>query len=180
MAAALRRKARTAMRPKRRASEARLVRWRRRSLTRWRAPSARSSRIDALRGGDEPEGEWVRELLISAAPRAGWTSSRSRPETSPAGSARSTPRSPMPSRPRGRHRQLVLALVGVHQRRGPRVPDDQPRPEPHVRGQAPRLHPGPRAAVRPGRNCSSPPRRRGTRHSQPSAGCGGGHRAVGR
>ena len=55
------------------------------------------------------------------------TSSRSRPETSPAGSARSTPRSPRPSGAADEAEQaaagsgrLVLALVGVHQRRGPR------------------------------------------------------------
>ena len=43
---------------------------------------------------------------------------------------------------RGGVRQLVLALVGVHQRRGTRGAGEHPRPEPHVRGQAPRLHPG--------------------------------------
>ena len=43
---------------------------------------------------------------------------------------------------RGRLRQLVLVLVGVHQRRGTRGPGEPPRPEPDVGDQAPRLRPG--------------------------------------
>ncbi len=64
---------RATARPRRRASDARSVRWRSRSSMRWRAPSARSLRTDALRGG-----KGAGPLAACASARAAWQVRHSR------------------------------------------------------------------------------------------------------
>ena len=81
-----------------------------RDLLMRRLPRAGQPKGEALAGDDAAQ-DAARRLVLAL--------DESRRATLPAGSARSTPRSPKPSGPRPVPAGLVLALVGVHQRRRP-------------------------------------------------------------